>query len=100
MAGRDSTDTANPEAIAIDGLSFIASDEDLFMRFCGITGLTASEMRAAASEPGFLAGVLDFILAHEPTLMAFSDQSGHAPQTVAAASHRLPGATPHGWDHP
>ncbi|MER0239182.1 DUF3572 domain-containing protein [Fulvimarina sp. MAC8] len=100
MAGLDPTDIATPETIAIDGLSFIASDDKLFTRFCGITGLSAGEMRAAASEPGFLAGVLDFILAHEPTLMAFSDHSGHAPQTIDAAARKLPGATPHGWDHP
>ncbi|EAU40404.1 hypothetical protein FP2506_04220 [Fulvimarina pelagi HTCC2506] len=100
MAALESSSVAGAETIAIDGLSFIASDEHLFSRFCGITGLTAGEMRAAASEPGFLAGVLDFILAHEPTLMAFSDESGHAPQAIGAAARQLPGATPHGWDHP
>lgn len=100
MAVRDAQTTATPDAIAIDGLSFIASDAELFSRFCGVTGLSPADMRTAAAEPGFLAGVLDFILAHEPTLMAFSDQSGHAPQTVGEAARKLPGATPHGWDHP
>ena len=47
-------------------------------------------MRSAAAEPGFLAGVLDFILAHEPTLIRFCEQTGIDPQTVAGARRALP----------
>ncbi|MCK5931257.1 MAG: DUF3572 domain-containing protein [Fulvimarina manganoxydans] len=84
------------EAIAVEALGFIASDPILFDRFCGVTGLSAGEMRAAASEPGFLGGVLDFVTAHEPTLMAFCERSERSPELVARAGHLIGGDVP--WD--
>ncbi|WP_163269788.1 DUF3572 domain-containing protein [Chelativorans alearense] len=78
------------EAIAIQALSFIASDSELLPRFLALTGIEAGQIRQAANEPGFLAGVLQFVLAHEPTLLAFSEQSGVPPQDVAAAHRQLP----------
>ena len=44
------------EAIAISALRFIAADTELLPRFLAITGIEASSIRRAASEPGFLAG--------------------------------------------
>lgn len=79
------------ETLAISALGFIASDPELLPRFLAITGIQAGEIRRAACEPGFLAGVLQFLLAHEPTLMRFSEQAGVAPHLVAAARRALPG---------
>lgn len=78
------------QSIAIEGLGFIAADPDLLPRFLALTGIEANHIREAAREPGFLAGVLQFILAHEPTLLAFSQASGLAPEKVAAAHKALP----------
>lgn len=78
------------EAIAIEALGFVAADPQLLPRFLAITGIEASAIRRAAGEPGFLAGVLQFVLAHEPTLMAFAQSSQRAPQTVATALTVLP----------
>ncbi|MCT8989409.1 DUF3572 domain-containing protein [Chelativorans sp. SCAU2101] len=83
--GRDDAET-----IAIQALSFIAGDPELLPRFLAITGIDAGQIRQAAREPGFLAGVLQFLLAHEPTLMAFTQASGLAPQEIAAAHRALP----------
>ena len=80
----------NAEALAIRALGFIAADPDLLPRFLAITGIDASAIRQAAREPGFLAGVLQFIAAHEPTLMRFSEESGTPPQDVGAALQALP----------
>jgi hypothetical protein len=80
----------NAEALAIRALAFVASDPELLPRFLAITGIEAHAIRQAAREPGFLAGVLQFIAAHEPTLMRFSDESGIPPQDVAAAMRALP----------
>lgn len=85
------------EAVAIQALAFIASDPQLLPRFLALTGIEAADIRHAAQEPGFLAGVLQFILAHEPTLLAFSDASGIAPQAVADAHQNLPFGE-NGWD--
>lgn len=78
------------QSIAIQGLSFIASDPDLLPRFLALTGIEANHIRQAALEPGFLAGVLQFILTHEPTLLAFSEATGIAPGKIAAAHKALP----------
>ncbi|MCR4268586.1 DUF3572 domain-containing protein [Nitratireductor sp. ZSWI3] len=78
------------ERIAIAALSFIAADPELLPRFLALTGIEAGQIREAAAEPGFLAGVLGFVLAHEPTLLRFSEASGIAPASVAAAPAALP----------
>ncbi len=78
------------EALAIRALGFVAADPELLPRFLAITGIEAQSIRQAAREPGFLAGVLQFILAHEPTLMRFSEESGIPPQQVSAALRALP----------
>lgn len=77
--------------MAIAALGFVAGDDRLLPRFLAISGIEASQIRAAAAEPGFLAGVLGFILAHEPTLMAFCEARGIRPETVGAAQQALPG---------
>ncbi len=84
-------DQNQAQAIAISALSFIASDEKLLPRFLSLSGIDASQVRSAASEPGFLAGVLQFVAAHEPTLMAFSAETQIAPAAVMAAIRALPG---------
>lgn len=80
----------NAEALAIQALSFVAADPELLPRFLAITGIEAQAIRQAAREPGFLAGVLQFIVAHEPTLLHFSEASGIPPQQVTAAVRALP----------
>ena len=52
----------NAEALAIRALGFVAADPELLPRFLAISGIEAQSIRQAAREPGFLAGVLQFIL--------------------------------------
>ncbi len=78
------------EAIAIQALGFIAGDGELLPRFLALTGIEAADIRAAAQQRGFLAGVLAFILAHEPTLLAFASAADLKPEQVAAAHRALP----------
>lgn len=88
-------DTNAAEAIAVAALGFVAADPVLLPRFLAVTGIEAARIRRAAAEPGFLAGVLQFLMAHEPTLTAFCAASGEAaapvtPADVAAALAALP----------
>jgi hypothetical protein len=78
------------EATAIAALGFVAADPELLPRFLALTGIEASAIRRAAAEPGFLAGVLDFVAAHEPTLMAFAEASGAKPDEIMLARRMLP----------
>nr|WP_210292029.1 DUF3572 domain-containing protein [Aurantimonas endophytica] len=77
------------DSVAVQALGFIAADRPLLDRFLAVTGINVAELRAAAATPGFLAGVLDFVLAHEPTLMAFAADQSLDPARVAAAREAL-----------
>lgn len=81
--------SVDAEAIAIDALGFVAGDHEMLGRFLDLTGLRADEIRTAAGQPGFLVGVLDFVLVHEPTLIAFCDSSATKPETVQIARDKL-----------
>jgi hypothetical protein len=85
--------TAGPDeaasGVAIEALSYIASDPLLFNRFLRLTGLELENIRQAAGEPLFLAGVLDFILNDEKTLDDFAAYANIPPQRVAAARRTL-----------
>lgn len=90
-AMRNDSPAPQPDSVAIAALGYLASDPELMMRFLSLTGIEASGIRKAAAEPRFLAGVLQFFLAHEPTLLRFCESSGVAPETVQKAFTALPG---------
>ena len=87
----DNTMNSDHESIAIGALSWIASDGELMTRFLGLTGIEPDQIRQVASEPGFLAAVLDFLLAYEPTLNRFCEDNGIEPKAVARARQRFGG---------
>lgn len=84
-------DLAAAEEIAISALGFIGADATLLQRFLALTGISAADLRRAAAEPGFLAGVLRFVAAHEPTLLAFAGSADVRPEAVREALRILPG---------
>jgi hypothetical protein len=79
------------ESLAVEALGFVAADAELLQRFLAVTGIEAADIRAAARQSGFLAGVLGFVAAHEPTLLAFAVSAGRPAETVLAAMRALPG---------
>jgi hypothetical protein len=79
------------EALAIQALTFIGQDPTELGRFLALTGIGPAELRRAAHEPGFLTGLLDHILGHEPTLIAFAKDAGVEPFDVALARQVLGG---------
>ena len=80
------------EALAIQALTFIASDGERLGRFLAATGIGPAEIRAAAGEPGFLAGVLDYMAADEALIGAFANEAGLDPADVGKARTALAGA--------
>lgn len=87
---RDDAKRQDAEAVAIEALGFVAADPELLPRFLALTGIEAKDIRRAAAEPGFLAGVMQFVLAHEPTLLKFAEASGRLPEAIARAARTLP----------
>lgn len=86
---------SDAENLAIEALVFLAQQPELMNRFLSLTGIEASSIREAASEPAFLTGVLQFFLAHEPTLIQFCEATGHKPEIINQALHYLPGGNSH-----
>jgi hypothetical protein len=78
------------QTIALKAIAFIAGDEDLLPRFVALTGCGADDIRQRIDDPAFLGGVLDFVLADEPTLLAFAEAEELSPETPMAARARLP----------
>ncbi|CAK07223.1 DUF3572 domain-containing protein [Rhizobium johnstonii] len=76
---------ADPHETAIAVLGWLADDPDMFGRFLALTGVAPGQVRNAVNDPGFLAGLMDFLMNHEPTAMAFCAASGISPETVTAA---------------
>jgi len=80
--------------LAVQALGFIAEEPQSLSRFLDTSGISADGVRAAAAEPGFLAGVLAYMLADENLLRAFADRADIDPADVARASNALGG----GWE--
>ncbi|MEH2514255.1 hypothetical protein V1291_005609 [Nitrobacteraceae bacterium AZCC 1564] len=85
--------SANPqevaEFVAIQALSFLASNPERLGMFLTETGIGPQTLRASASDPKFLAGVLDFIMRDDATVQAFAEQSELTPQAIANAREVL-----------
>ncbi|SOC93310.1 Protein of unknown function [Rhizobium sp. AN5] len=84
-AGKD------PQETAAAILGWLANEPEMLGRFLALSGLQANMLRHAANDPGFLAGLTDFLMSHEPDLMAFCAATDTSPETVAAAWHHFSG---------
>jgi hypothetical protein len=82
------------EALAVAAFSFLADEPEHLDRFLAITGIAPERLRAAAGEPGFLAGVLDHFSSDEALLVAFARHAGVDPAEVERARNVLGG----GWE--
>ncbi|MBS7698245.1 MULTISPECIES: DUF3572 domain-containing protein [unclassified Chelatococcus] len=91
MALQRPSPVPDPEEIALQALGFLASDEERLERFLGITGLTPGTIRESASQPGFLAAVLDYLASDEALLLTFAANHRLDPQVISNARQKLAG---------
>jgi hypothetical protein len=92
MKSRGKNETEAAETMAVQALSWLAQDGERLARFLALTGIGPAEIRSAAGEAGFLAGVLEYIASDEALLTGFAAENGHKPQAVDAARYALGGA--------
>jgi hypothetical protein len=90
-SGRSGRSADSASAIAVAGLTYLAADPARLSRFLALTGLEAAAIRTAAREPGFLAGVLEYLAGDEALLLAFAAEAGLAPGEIDQARHILSG---------
>jgi hypothetical protein len=85
--------TRNPrevaEIVAVQALSFIASEPERLGAFLSESGLGPETLRSAAANPQFLAHVLDFVMRDDATVKAFAAVSQLHPTNIAAAHQAL-----------
>ena len=77
------------EVLAVQALTFIAEDQERMSGFLAATGLEPGQIRAAAQQEGFFAGVLEHMLGDESLLVAFADSAGIDPAEIARARAAL-----------
>src|SRR6201987_4374432 len=77
------------EIVAIQALSFIAGDPARLGRFLAETGIGPDTLRKSATDPKFLASVLDFVMRDDATVKAFAEASQLHPTHIAAAREVL-----------
>lgn len=77
------------QSIALSTIGWIVSEPRRAERFLDLTGLDPAELRAGVGETGVQAAALDFLLSHEPDLIACAEDTGVAAETLAAARQVL-----------
>ena len=82
---------AAAEALAVAALAFIAGEPERLGRFLAISGIGPESIRAAAREPQFLLGVLDYVAADERLLLAFAAENTIPPGAVMQARDTIAG---------
>jgi hypothetical protein len=73
------------EAIALQGLSFLAEEPARFLRFLKLTGLEADAARARAGTPELSLAVLEHLAGDESLLLAFTANRAVAPANIGPA---------------
>ncbi|CAH1648761.1 conserved hypothetical protein [Hyphomicrobiales bacterium] len=86
--------TADAETLALRALGFLAAEPERIEPFLSMTGLNPANLRAAASEPGFLSAVLDHIAGSDSLLLEFAENLRLNPEIVASARQLLAGPEP------
>ena len=79
----------NAEAVALQALAFIAQDAQLLQRFLDLSGYMPDSLRANIGSPELNLAVLDFLLGHEPDLLAFCEDAGLPPDAPGAARRSI-----------
>lgn len=82
---RGVTTSEAAESLAAELFAWMAGEPDVLSRFMAASGLNGASIRAAASDPGFLVGVLDFAVGDDAIVVAFAHHAGIPPDRIAAA---------------
>ena len=77
------------EIVAVQALSFIAGDPERLGLFLAESGIGPETLPTAATDPHFLANVLDFVMRDDATVKAFAATSQLHPTNIAAAHQAL-----------
>ncbi len=81
----------NAEILALEGLGWLAGEEDGIQRFLGQSGIDPAQLREAAGNPETGAAVLDFLLGDEELMLRFCEHEGVLNKQVHLVRNRMVG---------
>ena len=90
-----STDAA--ETLALQALGWLVGNDDLLPVFLWASGASEADVKANATDPAFLAAVLDFLLMDDAWIIAFCDSANVRYDKIAQARAALPGGAQMNW---
>jgi len=89
MKSLSQLDKEAAEMLAIQALAFIGDEPQRLAGFLSSSGIAIEQIRGAAREPGFLAGVLEHMLGDESLLLAFAATADVDPAAIGYARAAL-----------
>jgi uncharacterized protein DUF3572 len=85
------------ETVAIRALHWLVSHDELMPVFLGASGASAGDLRTGASDPAFLASVLDFLTMNDQWVIEFCASAGLSYEAPMNARQHLPGGAQIHW---
>ena len=79
------------DVLALEGLAWLAGQDDAIQRFLAQSGTDAASLRQAAGSREMSVAVLDFLLGNEELLLQFCESASIAPKQMHLARHVLGG---------
>jgi hypothetical protein len=77
------------QTVALEAFTALSSHGGRLARFMNISGLTPETIRGAAAEPGFLAGILDYVASDEALLLELAKEMDMKPEHIMEARSTL-----------
>ncbi|MEQ1669573.1 MAG: DUF3572 domain-containing protein [Hyphomicrobium sp.] len=81
------------EALALQGLTFLAGDAERLNRFLTLTGIDPADLGGWEGNHAIQGAVLDHLLSDESLLLVFAAEAGVPPETIWPCQQLLAG----GW---
>jgi hypothetical protein len=85
------TPEIDPAVLAVQAMTWIVADDARAHRFLALTGLTPEELREGLHSWAILAAGIEFLLAHEPDLIAAAAALEVEPTEIVRAGEALRG---------
>ncbi|MEI4263251.1 DUF3572 domain-containing protein [Roseovarius sp. D0-M9] len=85
------------ETIALKCLGWLIGNDELMPVFMGATGAGEDDLRTGASDPVFLAAVLDFLMMNDEWVVEFCQAEGLDTEAPMQARVMLPGGQMEHW---
>lgn len=77
------------ETLALRLIGWIVADSARGDRMLALTGLDPAALRTSLTQPATLAALMDFVIGHEPDLVACAEALGVAPGALVDARRRI-----------